>query len=98
MFQSERFPSLQRRGGCGINRKSRSHRSAADGVVNHTTCLRMHAKHSLCSTTPARANSERDHFFMARPPLLGKGTNILDSSIKERHFEIGRLLHLKSEI
>ena len=28
----ERFPLLARRGGCGINKKSRSHRSAADGV------------------------------------------------------------------
>ena len=29
-----KFPSLQRRGGCGINQKSRSLRSAADGVVS----------------------------------------------------------------
>src|SRR6266403_597075 len=29
--QASTFPSLQRRGGCGINKKSRSHRSAADG-------------------------------------------------------------------
>jgi len=34
------FPSLQRRGGCGINKMARSHRSAADGVVNHTTRLK----------------------------------------------------------
>ena len=27
------FPSSQRRGGCGISQKSRSHRRAADGVV-----------------------------------------------------------------
>src|SRR5437660_1108214 len=30
-LQASTFPSLQRRGGCGINKKSRSHRSAADG-------------------------------------------------------------------
>src|SRR5438067_1945987 len=31
-----RIPLLVRRGGCGINKKSRSQRSAADGVVAHT--------------------------------------------------------------
>ncbi len=31
------FPSLQRRGGCGINQTPRSHRRAADGVVAHAT-------------------------------------------------------------
>ena len=31
---ADTFPSLKRRGGCGINKKARSLRSAADGVVS----------------------------------------------------------------
>src|SRR5215467_11217546 len=34
------FPSLKRRGGCGINQKVRSHRSAADGVVSSAKLFR----------------------------------------------------------
>src|SRR5437867_12294282 len=34
------FPSLQRRGGCGINKKARSLRSAADGVVSSAKLFR----------------------------------------------------------
>src|SRR5207302_6181238 len=48
--------------------KSRSHRSAADGVVNHKTRFKTHS----ATYHPVRAFSERDHFFMARPPLLSK--------------------------
>src|SRR5437660_9180041 len=33
-FTADTFPSLKRRGGCGINKKARSLRSAADGVVS----------------------------------------------------------------
>src|SRR6267143_384954 len=38
LFGVGAFPSSQRRGGCGINKKSRSHRSAADGVVSLAKC------------------------------------------------------------
>ena len=45
------FPSLKslkRRGGCGINQKSRSHRRAADGVVARKTRFgRRILKHCL---------------------------------------------------
>src|SRR5690348_12835642 len=34
------FPSLKRRGGCGINKKARSLRSAADGVVSSAKLFR----------------------------------------------------------
>src|SRR5438067_7667455 len=73
IVQSVRIPllvSLVRRGGCGITKKSRSHRSAADGVVAHTQCFKTHSETSLASDHPVRAFSERDHFLMARPRLL----------------------------
>ena len=41
---SAHFPSLQRRDGSGINKKPRSHRSAADGVVNHKTRFKTHSE------------------------------------------------------
>src|SRR3954469_22125640 len=34
------FPSLKRRGGCGINKKLRSHQRAADGVVSPAKLFR----------------------------------------------------------
>ena len=37
---ADTFPSLQRRGGCGINKKARSLRSAADGVVSSAKLFR----------------------------------------------------------
>ena len=64
------FASLQRRGGCGINKKSRSHRSAADGVV-------AHKPRYLRATTPSAQFLERNHFLMARTPLLRKEGNML---------------------
>src|SRR5689334_12506120 len=39
-FSADTFPSLQRRGGCGINKKARSLRSAADGVVSSAKLFR----------------------------------------------------------
>src|SRR5216117_1650907 len=58
------LPSLKRRGGCGINKKARSHRSAAAGVVAHKLPLNDH---------PGRANKERDNFLRgaATPPFQG---------------------------
>src|ERR1043166_3413112 len=39
-FSADTFPSLKRRGGCGINKKARSLRSAADGVVSSVKLFR----------------------------------------------------------
>src|SRR5438094_8769791 len=39
-LQASIFPSLKRRGGCGINKKARSLRSAADGVVSSAKLFR----------------------------------------------------------
>src|SRR5207237_5609403 len=54
------FPSLQRRGGCGINKKSRSHRSAADGVVAYKPMFQNTFRNVTCE----------------RPPLLHKEGNM----------------------
>src|SRR6266403_2040634 len=59
-FSVAAFPSLQRRGGCGINKKSRSHRSAADGVVAHAQMF----QNALRSVTRERP---------PRPRLFGTG-------------------------
>src|SRR5207253_7756458 len=66
------------RGGCGTNQKSRSLRSAADGwsVRRDTRAGRFPAE----LTTPS-APLERDHFLMARPPLLQKEGNKLAPAI-----------------
>src|SRR6266700_2140510 len=53
------FPSLKRRGGCGINEKLQSHRSAADGVVISANCSGL--KHFRRPDHPGRAISERIH-------------------------------------
>ena len=89
------IPLLVRRGDCGINKKSRSHRSAADRgrsprkpdraqpsteAVAHTQCFNTHSETSLVIDHPVRAFSERDHFLMARPPLLCKEGNMPLSS------------------
>jgi len=67
------FPTLPRRGGCGINKKLRSHQSAADGVVAHKPCFKTHCETRLVSDHPIRAVSERGHFFGgAHIPLLAK--------------------------
>src|SRR5437870_12217724 len=39
-FSAETCTPLQRRGGCGINKKARSPRSAADGVVSSAKLFR----------------------------------------------------------
>src|SRR6267378_6132537 len=54
------IPLLVRRGGCGINKKSRSHRSAADGVVAHT---------QIFQNALRKRNRERP----PRPRLFGTG-------------------------
>jgi hypothetical protein len=64
------FPSLKRRGGCGINKKLRSHRSAADGVVSSANCSGLNKLAEL--TTPAAPFRNGSIGLMARPPLLFK--------------------------
>src|SRR3989442_8482029 len=68
--QCGRIPLLVRRGGCGINKKARSHRSAADGVVAHKSHFRMRFERWCLSDHPVRAFSERDLFSCgaATPP------------------------------
>src|SRR2546429_8618339 len=73
-FSLGTFPSLQRRGGCGINQKSRSHRRGADGVVAHTTRFTNAFRSIACERPPRpRLFSERIHFAngASTPPLQG---------------------------
>ena len=85
------FPSSQSRGGCGINKKARSHRSAADGGRSPRkpdraqpsikggrshTMFTTHSETCLVSDHPVRDFSERDHFLVSRPPLLCKEGNL----------------------
>jgi hypothetical protein len=64
------FPSLKRRGGCGINKKLRSHRSAAAGVVSSATYSRLYGFAEL--TTPAALHRNGSILLIAQPPLLFK--------------------------
>src|SRR5438105_4497624 len=59
IVQSVRIPLLVR-GGCGITKKSRSHRSAADGVVAHTHMFQNAFRSVTCERPP-------------RPRLFGTG-------------------------
>src|SRR6266403_2012749 len=71
--QCGRIPLLLRRGGCGINKKSRSHRSAADGVVAHTQMFqnRIPKRHSRATTPSAPVRNGTIFFGAATPPLQG---------------------------
>jgi hypothetical protein len=68
-----KFPSLKRRGGCGINKMSRSHRSAADGVVSSAPCSGLSNFAEL--TTPAVPFRNGTFSLLARPTLLLKVVN-----------------------
>src|SRR5437773_6539857 len=73
-FSRSAFPSSQRRGGCGINQKSRSHRRAADGVVAHATRFTNAFRSIACERPPRPCLfSERIHFAngASTPPLQG---------------------------
>src|SRR5262245_24452601 len=66
------FPSLKRRGGCGVNKKSRSHRSAADGVVRPAKSLGL--KNFAELTTPSARSKVASRYFLDRastPPFQG---------------------------
>src|SRR5438445_4741159 len=71
--QSGRIPLLVRRGGCGINKKSRSHRSAADGVVAHTQMFQNAFRNVTRERPPHPRLFGRGPFFngAATPPLQG---------------------------
>src|SRR5262245_31635099 len=77
-FGASAFPSLRRRGGCASNKKSRSHRSGADGVVAHKPCFGTHSWKMACERPPRRLRKRRlrDIFLMSRPPLLCKEGNV----------------------
>src|SRR5881628_401309 len=66
-----RIPLLAEEGGCGIQSKLRSHRSAADGVVSSAQSSGL--KRLAEPTTPAAPISERIHFIdgASTPPLRG---------------------------
>src|SRR5262252_725254 len=75
-FGKAPFPSLKRRGGCGINQISRSDRIAADGVVSSAKAFRPNDFAGL--TTPsARTKVASRYFLSAHPPLLFKEGNVL---------------------
>src|SRR5215471_8426721 len=66
------FPSLKRRGGCGINKKMRSHRSAADGVVRPAKPSGLYTFAAL--TTPSARTKVASRYFLDRastPPFQG---------------------------
>src|SRR5882672_11481319 len=68
------FPSLERRGGCAIN-KTLPFRNGADGVV-------AHEKRFAELTTPsAPLRWLRSIFLMAQPPLLSEEGNTLGQFI-----------------
>src|SRR6516164_5401964 len=82
------FPSLKRRGGCGINQISRSHRIAADGVVSSAKAFRPNDFAGLttiyasryrarASRPSARTKVASRYFWPAHPPLLFKEGNML---------------------
>ena len=62
------FPSLQRRGGCAISKKS-PFRNGADGVVAHTT------RFAELTTPSAPLRLLRGILLMAQPPLLSEEGN-----------------------
>src|SRR6516225_5568116 len=71
------FPSLKRRGGCGINKGLRSHRNAADGVVGSAGRSGLHRFAEL--TTPAAPHRNGSILLIAQPPLLFKAELSKDS-------------------
>src|SRR5438552_3953875 len=83
-FSADTFPSLKRRGGCGINKKARSLRSAADGVVRSAKLfrpkdfadlfLRLRPIGLALRATPSARTKVASRHFLDRastPPLQG---------------------------
>ena len=71
------FPSLQRRGGCGTNKKSRSHRSAADGVVAYKPMFQNVFPNITCERPPRPRRFGTEPFFDGADTLLRKEENML---------------------
>jgi hypothetical protein len=81
------FPSLKRRGGCGINQISRSYRIAAAGVASSAKAFRpkdfaglttIYASRYRARASPsARTKVASRYFLTAYPPLLFKEGNML---------------------
>jgi len=65
-FSADTFPSLKRRGGCGINKKAQSLRSAADGVVSSAKLFRPEDFADL--TTPSARTKVASRHFLDRAP------------------------------
>src|SRR6516162_10164602 len=78
------FPSLKRRGGCGINKKSGSHRSAADGVVRSAKVFRPKnfaglttfkaSRYRARASRPSARTKVASRYFLDRastPPFQG---------------------------
>jgi hypothetical protein len=65
--QCGRIPLLVRRGGCGTNKKSRSHRSAADGVVAHTQIFRKALRNVPSERPPRPRLFATEPFFTCAP-------------------------------
>src|SRR5439155_24456390 len=61
-FSADTLPSLKRRGGCGINKKARSLRSAADGVVRSAKSSGLKSVAELTSPS-ARTKVASRHFL-----------------------------------
>ncbi len=72
-----RIPLLLRRGGCGFNKKSRSHRKpAADGVVAHKPPLKNAFRNMVCERPPRPL-----HLLRLRAIALA-----LRAKVASRHF------------
>src|SRR5882724_7572174 len=82
--QDRVFPSWNRRGGCADNKKARSLRSGADGVVimvNVYGVTLSGTDHPVCAFT----RRLRSIFLMAQPPLLPEEGNTLPCDYSHRH-------------
>src|SRR5207245_6119448 len=101
------FPSSQRRGGCGINKKSRSHRNSRrrGGQFGEMfrpedfaeLLLRLRPSGLALRATPAAPNRKGNIFFMARPPLLCEEGNLLsDADISSTHSHVHTGRDMKS--
>src|SRR5438128_8597718 len=72
-----RIPLLVRRGGCGFNKKSRSHRKpAADGVVAHKPPFKNAFRNMVCERPPRPL-----HLLRLRAIALA-----LRAKVASRHF------------
>src|SRR5256885_15767210 len=84
--QDRVFPSWNRRGGCASEKKARSLRSGADGVVimiNVDVVRLSGADHPVC----AFIRRLRSIFLMAQPPLLSEEGNTLSCNSFTRSYE-----------